>query len=69
MASSRGPQFGIVVPLSAGALLPKFKAHRSLLYVAMTRAEDLLVILHSGQPAYIDERNCNFDVRSEAELR
>ena len=57
MASSRGLQFRIVVLLWAGALPSQFKtrangADRSLLYVAMTRAEDMLVILHSGHSAY-----------------
>jgi superfamily I DNA/RNA helicase len=28
---------------------------RGLLYVAMTRAEDMLVILHSGSSAYVEE--------------
>ncbi len=74
MAGSRGLQFRIVVLLWAGALPSQFKtrangADRSLLYVAMTRAEDMLVILHSGHSAYIEELNSNFDVRSEAELR
>jgi superfamily I DNA/RNA helicase len=32
---------------------------RSELYVAMTRAEDVLVILHSGHSAYIDELRAN----------
>jgi superfamily I DNA/RNA helicase len=74
MAGARGLQFRIVVLLWAGALPSQFKVHangadRSLLYVAMTRAEDMLVILHSGHSAYIDELNSNCDVRSEAELR
>ena len=74
MAGSRGLEFRIVVLLWAGALPSQFKAHangadRSLLYVAMTGAEDMLVILHSGHSSYIEELNSNFDVRSEAELR
>ena len=28
---------------------------RGLLYVAMTRAEDMLVILHSGSSSYVEE--------------
>jgi superfamily I DNA/RNA helicase len=28
---------------------------RGLLYVAMTRAEDMLVILHSGSLSYVEE--------------
>ena len=28
---------------------------RGLLYVAMTRAEDMLVILHSGYSSYVEE--------------
>jgi superfamily I DNA/RNA helicase len=34
---------------------------RGLLYVAMTRAEDMLVILHSGASAYI-EKLCGFKI-------
>ncbi len=54
--SSRGLQFRLVVLLWAD-LLPyePQKNERSELYVAMTRAEDMLVILHSGHSAYIDE--------------
>jgi hypothetical protein len=28
---------------------------RGLLYIAMTRAEDMLVILHSGSSSYVEE--------------
>jgi superfamily I DNA/RNA helicase len=61
MAGSRGLQFRIVVLLWAGALPSQFKAHasgadRSPLYVAMTRAEDMLGILHSGHSTHIDEQ-------------
>ena len=31
---------------------------RGLLYVAMTRAEDMLVILHSGSSLYVEELYC-----------
>jgi superfamily I DNA/RNA helicase len=29
--------------------------HRALLYLAMTRAEDVLIILHSGRSKLVDE--------------
>ena len=53
---SRGLQFRIAVLIWAD-LLPFEEQvdERSELYVAMTRAEDMLVILHSGRSAYIDE--------------
>lgn len=57
---SRGLQFRIVVLLWTD-LLP-YRPHldeRSDLYVAMTRAEDVLVILHSGHSPYIDELHAN----------
>jgi superfamily I DNA/RNA helicase len=54
MHSARGLQFRIVLLLWTDLLLSAFKGRddgidRGLLYVAMTRAEDMLVILHSGQ--------------------
>jgi superfamily I DNA/RNA helicase len=54
--SSRGLQFRIVVLLWTD-LLPYEPQNdeRSELYVAMTRAEDMLVILHSGHSAYVEE--------------
>ncbi len=60
MLSARGLQFRIVVLLWADLLPRRFRtsdAHidRSLLYVALTRAEDMLVILHSGRSAYVEE--------------
>jgi hypothetical protein len=53
---SRGLQFRIVVLIWAD-LLPYDEQmdERSELYVAMTRAEDVLVILHSGRSVYTDE--------------
>ncbi len=56
----RGLQFRFVVLLWAD-LLPYEQQtdERSELYVAMTRAEDVLVILHSGHSAYIDELRAN----------
>jgi superfamily I DNA/RNA helicase len=58
MHSARGLQFRIVVLLWAD-LLPyngiDSPVDRGLLYVAATRAEDLLVILHSGMSPYVDE--------------
>ena len=57
MHGSRGLQFRVVVLLWAD-LLSRRKdddASRGLLYVAMTRAEDLLVVLHSGDSPYLDE--------------
>jgi superfamily I DNA/RNA helicase len=60
MHSSRGLQFRIVLLLWTDLLPSRFKgrdedADRGLLYVAMTRAEDLLVILHSANSGYIEE--------------
>jgi hypothetical protein len=60
MHSSRGLQFPIVLLLWADLLPSGFKGRnddieRGLLYVAMTRAEEMLVVLHSGNSAYIDE--------------
>jgi superfamily I DNA/RNA helicase len=53
MHSARGLQFRFVLLLWADQLPSPFKSRdegidRGLLYVAMTRAEDMLVILHSG---------------------
>jgi superfamily I DNA/RNA helicase len=60
MHSSRGLQFRIVVLLWADLLPSRFKdseeaAERRLLYVAMTRAEDMLAVLHSAGSPYIEE--------------
>jgi hypothetical protein len=60
MHSSRGLQFRIVLLLWADLLPSRFKESdeaidRGLLYVAMTRAEDMLVIMHSGGSTYIEE--------------
>jgi hypothetical protein len=60
MRGTRGLQFRVVVLLWTDLLPSSFKGEaggidRSLLYVAMTRAEDLLVILHSGASAYVAE--------------
>ena len=59
MHSARGLQFRIVVLLWADLLPSPFKnrddVDRGLLYVAMTRAEDMLVILHSGSSPYVEE--------------
>ena len=60
MPSARGLQFRIVVLLWTNLLPSTFKnrddsIERGLLYVAMTRAEDMLVILHSGSSPYVDE--------------
>jgi hypothetical protein len=59
MHSARGLQFRIVVLLWID-LLPwqldgDASIDRSLLYVATTRAEDLLVILHSARSPFVDE--------------
>lgn len=58
MHSARGLQFRIVLLLWTD-LLPyrgiDSPVDRSLLYVAATRAEDVLVILHSGKSPYVDE--------------
>ncbi|HEU4379920.1 MAG TPA: 3'-5' exonuclease [Hyphomicrobiaceae bacterium] len=60
MPGARGLQFRIVVLLWTHLLPSTFKdrddgIERALLYVAMTRAEDMLVILHSGSSPYVDE--------------
>jgi superfamily I DNA/RNA helicase len=60
MRSARGLQFRIVLLLWADLLPSTFKNRddgidRGLLYVAMTRAEDMLVILHSGSSSYVEE--------------
>jgi ATP-dependent exoDNAse (exonuclease V) beta subunit len=58
--SSRGLQFRIVVLLWTDLLLSRFRGRdeatdRGLLYVAMTRAENMLVVLHSGSSPYVEE--------------
>jgi hypothetical protein len=58
--SARGLQFRVVLLLWADLLPSPFSGReehidRGLLYVAMTRAEDMLVILHSGNSAYVEE--------------
>ena len=60
MYGARGLQFRIVLLLWADLLPSPFKSRgdgidRGLLYVAMTRAEDMLVILHSGNSSYVEE--------------
>jgi superfamily I DNA/RNA helicase len=60
MHSARGLQFRIVLLLWTDLLPSPFKSgangiDRGLLYVAMTRAEDMLVILHSGRSPYVEE--------------
>ncbi len=60
MQGARGLQFRIVVLLWTHLLPSTFKdrddgIERALLYVAMTRAEDMLAILHSGSSPYVEE--------------
>jgi hypothetical protein len=60
MHSARGLQFRIVLLLWTDLLPSPFKNRnvaidRGLFYVAMTRAEDMLVILHSGSSSYVEE--------------
>jgi superfamily I DNA and RNA helicase len=60
MHSARGLQFRIVLLLWTDLLPSPFKSRedgidRGLLYVAMTRAEEMLVILHSGSSSYVEE--------------
>jgi superfamily I DNA/RNA helicase len=60
MHSARGLQFRIVVLLWVDLLPAAFRdgdadMDRGLLYVATTRAEEMLVILHSGKSPYVDE--------------
>jgi AAA domain/UvrD-like helicase C-terminal domain/Nuclease-related domain len=58
--SARGLQFRIVLLLWAGLLPSGFNnasdsTDRGLLYVALTRAEDVLVVLHSAGSPYVSE--------------
>jgi hypothetical protein len=58
--SARGLQFRVVLLLWADLLPSPFNSgddsiDRGLLYVAMTRAEDMLVVLHSGRSTYVEE--------------
>ncbi len=58
MHSARGLQFRIVLLLwvdLVGSRSDSDDMDRGLLYVAATRAEDILVILHSGRSANVDE--------------
>jgi ATP-dependent exoDNAse (exonuclease V) beta subunit len=60
MHSARGLQFRIVLLLWTDLLPSPFKNRNvvidcGLFYVAMTRAEDMLVILHSGSSSYVEE--------------
>jgi superfamily I DNA/RNA helicase len=60
MHSARGLQFRIVLLLWGDLLPSPFNSRddgidRSLLYVTTTRAEDMLVILHSGNSSYVEE--------------
>jgi len=60
MHSARGLQFRVVLLLWVDLLPSPFESgkngsDRGLLYVAATRAEDMLVILHSGRSEYVDE--------------
>lgn len=60
MHGARGLQFRIVLVLWTDLLGVRSASgdddiERGLLYVATTRAEDVLVILHSGRSRYIDE--------------
>jgi hypothetical protein len=60
MHSARGLQFRIVLLLWTDLLPSPFKNRNvvidcGLFNVAMTRAEDMLVILHSGSSSYVEE--------------
>ena len=61
MHGARGLQFRIVLLLWIDLLNPRSETsgdediERSLLYVAATRAEDMLVILHSGRSLHVNE--------------
>jgi ATP-dependent exoDNAse (exonuclease V) beta subunit len=60
MHSARGLQFRIVVLLWTDLIGVRAdggsdEIERGLLYVALTRAEDVLVMLHSGSSSYVDE--------------
>ena len=60
MHGARGLQFRIVILLWTDLLPSPFQGRgdgieRALLYVAMTRAEDMLAILHSGSSPYVNE--------------
>jgi superfamily I DNA/RNA helicase len=52
-----GLQFRIVILLGTDLLPANFtdRDDRTLLYLGMTRAEDVLVILHSGRSKLVDE--------------
>jgi superfamily I DNA/RNA helicase len=57
IGKATGLQFRAVILLWAD-LLPSRRAERderTLLYLAMTRAEDMLAILHSGRSEYVEE--------------
>jgi superfamily I DNA/RNA helicase len=58
--SAKGLQFRAVILMWADLLPSKLTdrneaAERMLMYVAMTRAEDTLVITHSDPSSYVDE--------------
>jgi superfamily I DNA/RNA helicase len=60
MHSARGLQFRIVLLLWTDLLPSPFKNRNvvidcGLFNVAMTRGEDMLVILHSGSSSYVEE--------------
>jgi hypothetical protein len=65
MQGARGLQFRCVILLWADLLPKSFEENdavsRSLFYVALTRAEDVLVILHSGSSPYVDEVRRNME--------
>ena len=56
MKASPGLQFRFVILLWTDLLPARFTEDddEALLYVAMTRAEDMLVVLHSKQSEFID---------------
>ena len=58
--SAKGLQYRIVILLWAGLLPATFGQHtesgdKKLMYVALTRAEDLLLISHSGRSKFIEQ--------------
>ena len=72
--SAKGLQFPAVILLWADLLPSKFldrseDNERSQMYIALTRAEQLMVVLHSGPSSYIDALRRNIGLpASEAVL-
>jgi hypothetical protein len=64
--SAKGLQFRATLLMWADLLPSPFEnrsdeTERSLIYVALTRAEEVLVVTHSGPSAYVDEIKRNIE--------